>query len=205
MRPQRLAVGVAEPCELRQRALPVRSEGLEAVNAGALGQRGEHGSLARRHDGEARTRVAQQVVELVGRAGGVDRYKHRTQAQAGDIQQYGLRRLFDSSRNTIPAHHPAPHQCGRDTRGLLEQSLVAELLTGRGPEEQSLWVLARGGLDPLGRINDGRRGSLEIHAHDRAGHHAIVRSIPRRGDRGHRPKAAPCPPSRLSNSGVQCS
>src|SRR5438132_3755562 len=65
MRPQRLAVGVAEPCELRQRALPVRSEGLEAVNAGALGQRGEHGSLARRHDGEARTRVAQQVVELV--------------------------------------------------------------------------------------------------------------------------------------------
>ena len=176
MRPQRLAVGVAEACELPQRALPVRSERLEALNAGAICQRAEHVSLARRHDGEARTRVAQQVIKLVGRAGGVDRHKHRTQAQAGDIQQHRFRRLFHSRRDPIAARHAATHQCGRETRGLLAQRLVAELSTRQGPEEQSAWVRARGVLDPLGRIDDGR--GLRIHAHDRSGHDAISAPIP---------------------------
>ena len=184
MRPQRLAVGVAEACELPQRALPVRSERLEALDAGAIGQRCEHGALARRHDGEARARVTQQAVKFVGRAGDIDRYKHRPQAQAGDIEQHGLRGLFDSSGNPIAAGHATVHQCARETRGLLAQGLIAELSTRRGPEEQSVWVLARGVFDPVGRIDDGRRGGLRFHAHDRSGHHATV--PPDRGRGGRR-------------------
>src|SRR5256885_1063270 len=114
MGPRRLAVGVAEPCELRQRAVAVRSERLEALNAGAIGQRGEHVSLARRHDGEARTRVAQQVLELVGRAGGGDPHKNPTPAPASGTQQHGFRRLFHPSPDPIA---PPPPPTPQGTRG----------------------------------------------------------------------------------------
>src|ERR1700730_6403255 len=169
MRSQRFAPGVTEPGELRQRALPVRRERLEALDPGATGERCERGSLAWGHNGDARVRVAQQVVEFVGRAGDVDRYKHRTHAQARDIEQYGLQGLFDSSRNPIATRHAAPLQCGRETRRLLAQSLIAELSTRRGPEERSAWVLARGVFDPVAGIDDGGRGGLRIYAHDRSG------------------------------------
>jgi len=116
----------------------------------------------------------------VGRAGDIDRHKHRAHAQAGDIEHYRFQGLFDSNRNTIATGHAAPHQCGCETRGLFAQSLIAELSTRRGPEEQSVRVLARGVFDPVGRIDDGRRGGLRIHAHDRSGHHAIVHPDRRR-------------------------
>jgi len=107
-------------------------ERLDALDAGAIGQRCQHGSLARRHNGDARARVAQQVVTSWGELATLIG-TNTAHAQAGDIKHYasGTFRLEPQHDRHGPRRAASVRM--RDAR-IVAQSLIAELSTRRSPE-----------------------------------------------------------------------
>ena len=101
--------------QIAQAARTVGPQRLE--NRADTGGDGRHRlGLAGVADEQRRATVAHEIVQLLGRVGGVERQEHDTGLDAGGIERQRLRRFLDMNRNTIPG--PKPEACQRIRRAV---------------------------------------------------------------------------------------
>jgi hypothetical protein len=84
-------------------------------------------------DGDARLRIAQVILDFVGRIRNIDGHEHRTHAQTSDIKKNRLGGFVDLNGNPIAALHAALHERPSNACRLLAQVRIAEIAAFRRP------------------------------------------------------------------------
>ena len=97
----------------------VRAQRLDASHIRLPGQRLEQDSVLRPDDGDSRLRIAQVILDFVGRVRDIDGHEHRTQAQTCDVKKNRLGGFVDLNCNPVAALHTAPLERSGNAPGLL--------------------------------------------------------------------------------------
>ncbi len=89
-----------------------------------------------------------EVFELVGRGGRVERHEHGAHSQTGDVERDRFNRLVDLDYDTVAHRNAAAHQSCNQAARQLRKCPIREMPPPRRLDEQALGTLSDGPLEP---------------------------------------------------------